>query len=73
MPDFYYKRTCPECGGIFVAEDRFSWAYRVGSHTGGDFVCSYHCMRAYEKRHGLRRIGDPRDIEEICKALGCEA
>ena len=41
-----YDRKCPECGKIFCMPYKDLWAYKDGDRI----LCSWHCLRAREKR-----------------------
>lgn len=49
---FVYKK-CPICKKNFIAAPQHAW--KIGSEKGYKLVCSYHCMRAYEKEHPPKR------------------
>jgi hypothetical protein len=51
---------CPICGKTFYHEPEH--AYKIG-HTnskGGKLVCSYTCMRKWEKDNHIKRRGDSK-------------
>lgn len=55
---------CPVCGKIFFR--RFpagDWAYKEYRGVNGKeiFYCSWHCLRAAEKKRGKKREGVDRD------------
>lgn len=49
-------RKCPVCGEQFKLEVEHYW--RIGTGEKGKHVCSYHCMRKWEKEHKIKRRGD---------------
>jgi hypothetical protein len=51
---------CPMCGKIFYAMPEHS--YKVGNGGATDkLVCTYSCMRKYEKQHHMKRRGENRE------------
>lgn len=44
-------KTCPICGKIFYVLDPGAWAYRSYSRKQKRtaYLCSWHCLRAYQK------------------------
>lgn len=50
----YTERACPICGKMFHPMPDHS--LRIGGEGSRQLVCSYSCMRKWEKEHGwLRR------------------
>lgn len=48
--------VCPICGTRFVCNDRDAWVYKLGRNTPYPrLVCSWHCVREYEKNHKTRK------------------
>lgn len=43
-------RTCPVCGETFYPAPMHS--YKIGRPSDNKLVCTYSCMRKYEKEHG---------------------
>ena len=55
--NFSYKKIkCPICGEKYHPEPEHAW--RIGHGEKGIKVCSYTCMRKWEKEHKIRRRGD---------------
>lgn len=52
----YTIRKCSICKKKFHPEPEHGW--KIGFSTGGKPVCSYSCMRKWEKEHGFKRRGD---------------
>ena len=51
-------KKCPICKKEFHPQPQHSW--KIGSeNTTGKIVCSYSCMRKWEKEKKYRRRGDP--------------
>ena len=46
----FVKKTCPVCGLEFIPAPMHS--YKVGNSAHNKLVCSYSCMRKWEKEHG---------------------
>lgn len=46
----FVKKTCPVCGEAFYPAPMHS--YKIGKAVENKLVCSYSCMRKYEKEHG---------------------
>lgn len=46
----YHPMICPVCGNEFNCRDLKNWVYKIYDN-GYKKVCSYHCMREYEKKH----------------------
>lgn len=46
----FVKKTCPVCGEKFYPAPMHS--YKVGNSAHNKLVCSYSCMRKYEREHG---------------------
>jgi predicted nucleic acid-binding Zn ribbon protein len=45
----YRKHKCPVCGKEFgVMSTTYGWVYKI---KNGKKVCSYKCMREWEKKH----------------------
>lgn len=50
----YAERPCSQCGKIF--QPMPDHALKIGDEGSRQLVCSYSCMRKWEKEHGwLRR------------------
>ena len=45
--DPFPQKKCPICKNKFIPAPQHAW--KIGTEKGGQLVCSYHCMRAYEK------------------------
>ena len=43
----WIMKTCPVCGKEFLPASQHYW--RIGSRKGFKLVCSYTCMRQWEK------------------------
>lgn len=60
-------RKCPECGKVFRASEE--WAYKIHPRAKDSanvrIFCSYGCMRAYKKRHGIGRRKEERIQREL--------
>ena len=56
--DFYLSiKTCPVCGKKFHPMPEHQW--RIGpANKTGKLVCTYSCMRKYEKENNLKRRGE---------------
>lgn len=54
----YRKIKCPICGKEFHPEPEHSW--RIGHSVEGKKVCSYTCMRKWEKENQFKRRGDKK-------------
>ena len=52
-------RTCFVCGKSFYVANPEGWAYRRGCKGGVRVMCSYSCMRAYDRK----RQKKPRVLE----------
>ena len=66
--DWYTEKKCPVCGRIIIVNNPDLWAYRLklkGKHIR--YVCSWHCIRAYEARKKKKTI--PKKAREIWKLL----
>lgn len=57
------ERKCPECGKSFCVVDMEAYVYK----NRGQALCSWHCMRAVEKRQAekevKRRIGSVERVQ----------
>ena len=58
MYDYYLKKetlgvekTCPVCGKFFIIKDSSVYVYKVSLHKNRVPVCSWKCLRTYEKTH----------------------
>lgn len=57
--NFHYSTIkCPICGKEFHATPERGW--RIGETVTSQRVCSYSCMRKWEKQSGFKRRGDKR-------------
>jgi hypothetical protein len=51
---------CPICDKIFYPMPEHQ--YKIGSGSKHDkLVCTYHCMRKYEKQHHMKRRGESNE------------
>ena len=45
---------CPECGEVFIMVcEKSRWSYR--NRHDRALLCSWHCLREYEKTHQAKR------------------
>lgn len=49
-------RICKECGKKFYIEYSEYWGWKINDGSRIKIVCSYHCMRAIEKRKRKTRL-----------------
>ena len=50
---------CPVCGKTFFYDPEHAWMIGYGKNGyGGKKVCSYTCMRKWEKENHIKRRGD---------------
>lgn len=49
----FIEVKCAVCGKMFKPAPEH--ALKIGGETSRKLVCSYSCMRKYEKEHGLLR------------------
>lgn len=57
----YKKIKCPICGEKFHPVPEHAWMIGFGKNGyGGKKVCSYTCMRKWEKENHIKRRGDER-------------
>ena len=54
----YRKIKCPICGKEFHPEPEHAW--KIGNDKKGKTVCSYTCMRKWEKENHIKRKGDKK-------------
>ena len=52
----YNPKVCPVCGSLFNCYCPEEWVYKIRTynphtHAGFEKVCSYHCMRKWQKEH----------------------
>ena len=47
---------CSECGKMFVALEISQWAYRRVKNGHVRYMCSYHCMRAFDGKQGQKKV-----------------
>lgn len=50
------EKTCPICEKRFLVLDPNIYAYRVKCRTNNLYVCSWSCLRKYEKKHNGKRL-----------------
>jgi hypothetical protein len=61
--DYLTKATCPICGKEFMHTS--DWYWKIGNYgfeTRDEYVCSYSCMRVWEKDQEARELAK-RDKE----------
>lgn len=52
-------KKCPICGKEFHPEAEHAWKIgRTKNGEGGKSVCTYSCMRKWEKENHFKRRGD---------------
>lgn len=56
---------CPVCKKVFPVLYRHLWAYRRREH----FICSWHCLRAFDKEIGEKPMSKHITLEEKKKAV----
>lgn len=54
----YRKIKFPICGKMYHPEPEHAW--KIGGGEKGRIVCSYTCMRKWEKENHIKRRGDKR-------------
>lgn len=45
-----YKK-CVICGKSFYMPCQYDWVYRRYGRNGDKYMCSWHCLREYDKEH----------------------
>lgn len=59
------EKSCPVCGKRFLVADARAWRYRITKNTVVQSVCSWGCVRAYEKAHASKiKEGQMKRIQE---------
>lgn len=54
-----YSAKCPQCGKEFYYYPDHAYLIEFGKNGfGGKKVCSYACMRKWEKENHIKRRGD---------------
>ena len=59
--EFLGDKKCPVCRKQFTVLWPTQWAYKRGL-PNPTFICSWKCLRAYDKRKGERKMGAPKVI-----------
>ena len=66
----YTERACPICGKMF--QPMPDHALRIGGENSRQLVCSYTCMRNWEKEQGWQRRDEIlKQREKKGKVLKC--
>ena len=66
-------KKCPVCRKDFFVQWQSLWAYKRGEGPRTKYICSWKCLRAFDKKEEDKHVGKPRVIsqENEAEAIKC--
>ena len=63
-PEFSGLKRCPVCRKEFTVLWPGQWAYKRGTPSNPVYMCTWKCLRQYDKKEGEKHMGTPRKVSE---------
>ena len=63
-PEFLGLKRCPVCRKEFTVLWPGQWAYKRGTPSNPVYMCTWKCLRQYDKKEGEKHMGTPRKVSE---------